>query len=217
MGYDRDMQGVLLAVAIMVLPVAEGHPYRVERAGKAAGTATIELRLLSAGGKLTLVMIAFGPPGKPDTRVRQESVYDAKGAPVRLLQEVVGSDGRVRRRAVATFDEQGALLVVTEDGKATEKRVPLVRGAPRANAAEFWFLRDRPELGARETAFRFDLNEERWRLVEHVYRGQETVRVGGRATTLHRVDSEAGAAWLDDSGQPVIVQMGSVRMERTGP
>lgn len=182
--------------------------------GKLLGTAKFTQQLLPNGGKQVQILMDLGTAGKRGVRVRQESVYDSQGNPVRKIQEVTSAEGKRTQLALVTFDDSGAKMILDEGSKHTEKNYPLTKGAPRADLSEFWLIRDKPKQNAKVTHYRFDVSGARWSLAESVYIGKTTVAVGGKTVAAHMIRSTDGVAYSDDTGDPILIQTGNVRMER---
>jgi len=183
--------------------------------GKSIGTAKFTQQLLPDGGKQVQVNLDLSKVTGKGVRVRQESVYSPKGEPIRKIQEVTTVDGKRVQLALATFDVSGAKLTLDEGGKQTIKLFPLTKGAPRADASEFWLIRDRPKPGSKTTHYRFDISQAKWTLAESIYVGKTTVNVAGKTVEAHLIRSTDGVAYSDDEGTPMLIQTGNVRMERS--
>lgn len=209
------MNWALAAVAIGLMVGDEPLKMRVVDGDKEVGSASLTQKMLPDGSKQVAVTISLSGRDKKGARVRQESVYDAAGNPRRLLQEVLSQDGKRQRLLLATFDEEGAILTTQgEADAAKERRVALVKGAPRSNPSEFWFIKTQPKIGDRAVYYRFDLGSARWSLTETRYAGRVDAMVGPRKVKAHRVDSGYGSALFDEDGRPLLIESGPLRLER---
>src|SRR5579862_280900 len=120
--------------------------YRVLQDDKQIGVARISQRLLQDGGKyIELVVILNG--GERSLEIRSRSTLDRTGEPVRELLDVTPEGRPPSKQVIATFDADGANVVVKNEGVPTSKHVAAALGASRAEPYEFWFLRDQPKVG----------------------------------------------------------------------
>ena len=201
----------------MIAHPSDEQLLRVLVDGKANGSAKISQKLLEDGSKHIIITMNLG--ASPNTvKVRQESVYDSLGNPVRKIQEVIDGKGQRQNLVIVTFDKSGANVSVNRGGKPQTSTVPLTSGAPRANPSEFWFIKSRPAIGTRIVYYRFDVAASKWTLAEAKYIGPKTVDLAGKKVAAHLVDSGSeGQAFLDDKGNPLIVITGKIRMEQVKP
>jgi hypothetical protein len=199
----------LLAPALLVLtpiPAPETVHLRASRGGVDLGEVAITQTLTKEGGKTVDLHLVLQAPGVRQ-EVSQHSEYDAEGWPTRKELRIEGGQGGPVATVIA-FDGEGA--VVRAPGAVEPRRVPLVAGAPRRNASEFWFLRDRPKPGARVTTYAFDPDRLEWTLTTIDYRGTGDVGTGSAKVTGHRVHVRQGDrtidSVLDDKGLPLRVE-----------
>jgi hypothetical protein len=191
---------------------------RVTVAGKPSGSATISQKLLADGSKTVTIVMDLAAETGQRAKVRQESVYDRLGNPVRKIQEITGKDGKRQNLVVVTFDSDGAIMTIQLEGDPKEKRVALQKGAPRSNPSEFWMIRDKPKIGSKATYYRFDVAAGRWTLTEAIYKGTKSIKIAGKQIVAHWIESTGeGSAYLDSQGEPLLIETGSLRMERINP
>lgn len=203
---------ILIFLAALVAP-AQTVKLRAMSAGKEVGSAQVTQTILSNGSKSYQLTLELGQ-GAQRVRVQQESVYDAKGRPQRMLQEVRDGKGKRLRFAVATFGPDGASLRVETADDAEEKNAPLVKGAPSADPSAWWFIRDTPKVGTRDAYFRFDMGEARWISTDVRYVGPEEIKIGGQTFKAHRVWTDQGEVWLDEKGLPLRLHANRLVLER---
>lgn len=203
-----------VSLLLFLVPVLAGAQakYVVTYDGKAVGSASVLQKAAEKGGKSVQMTIEMRGAGNADSHIRMESVFDATGAPVRKFMEA-SSGGKRLKTTIVTFDKAGAHVVIDEGGKRTTKDVGLVDTAPRANAAEFWFFRDKPKKGAELRCYLFDMDTLSWQLTTTVYRGPDKV---GKFSG-HNVSTERYASLVDDTGLPVLIDLGKTRLERIQP
>lgn len=185
--------------------------------GKNAGTAAINQHLNADGGKTVELRIEIISGGKK-VHLSSQATYDSKGSPIRKFLETIVPGGQVQRQAIATFDSAGANVVVrTGDGRIT-KKVPLVPTAPRECLSEFWFVRDKPKPGQTAKSYSFNPDKLEWELTETTFVGTRPITLRGKKVQVHEIDTVQGdrkvVSFLDDRGLPVVVDDGTMRMER---
>lgn len=210
----KRLWAVGAATALAVFACAQAK-LNILQGGKPIGTANATHRLNADGTKLVQLSIELAN-GKTKVKVRQESVYSAKGEPVRSFQEVTGENPRISRRVIVTYDADGANVVIDEDGKRETKKVELAKTAPRQQASEFWFLRDKPKVGSTDEAYRFNLDKLEWTIARSTYVGPKTLTINGKQVKCHEIKSSDGVSWVDDKGLPVRADYSGVRFELAG-
>lgn len=199
----------LVTAATLLAPKEWTARLDVVVGGIPSGTAALVQRLLPDGGKQVELTMELRPARGSAVRVRQESVYDSLGKPVRKIQETT-SAGKQVGLLVATFDPAGAKVQSGSGNKASTTIVPLDNQLSRANAAELWFVSKTPQIGDRVVCYTFDLGAMRWDLTETRYLGRkdghriETRRSGTVTSTL-----------LDDDGMPLRVESGDLILTRS--
>lgn len=186
--------------------------------GRPAGFAYLTQRSLPSGGKSVELRVEL-TIGTRAVTVRQETTYDAKGAPVRALQDTTAASVHGKRQVIADFNPAGAHVIVEENAIRRPRDVSLVPTAPRADASQLWFLRSRPKAGETVKTYRFNLDTLEWELAEVAYAGREVVTAGGKKwhanKTVTKVDDRTTTSYLDDEGVPILIKDSSgVRMER---
>ncbi len=206
------MKPILLLLFLPSLARAqEPTRLRILQNGLPSGYATIEQSILPDGSKLIKLRMQIGTP-EQQVRLATESLYDKDGKPVTMSQEV----GRVRDQA--NFDASGAIVTHKDGGSEKTRAVTLVETAPRSDGSQFWFVRDQPTLGQSIQTYQFGLTSGEWELVQTQYMGEKQITTGGRQTRAHVVISHRNSglvkAYLDDRGEPVLIEQGSTRMER---
>ncbi len=182
--------------------------------GKKAGTASLSQKVTDKGGKV-VDMVLMIQSGDDNVHIESQWMYDPKGAPLRMFQQVVvsGKDHN-RHEAIVTFDDDGANVVLDDDGDRSTKHIPLLSSNPREDASEFWFVRDQPIVGETVTAYRFNIDTLVWEQVTSVYRGMRPVTTDGRRELANVITSEQGSAYLDINGLPLRLELQNSAMER---
>lgn len=188
--------------------------YVIKSGSKPIGKATLTQKLLENGGKSVQLSLELNGQGTKTVSVRATTTYDAKGALVRQFLESVGSNPPSRRQITATFDATGAHLVVDDSGARQVKDVPLTQAAPKQDASQFWFIRDKPKLGATTTYYRFDPDAMSWSLNKTVYVGPKDVTFGTSTHKGHLIKDDRSETILDEAGLPLRITVGGVVFER---
>lgn len=208
-------RSLILGFLIFPLLASAQAKYQVWVAGKKAGTATLTQKLMPDGTKSVNLSMDL----KSDTltaTLRSESSYTSKGVPIRKFQETLVPSQKIRRTIVVTFNDEGANAVVDLNGKRTTKRVPLPNTANKADLSEFWFLRDKPKVGAEVKAYTFDLESLSWEMIVTTYVGVVDATIGGKKVKANKTESEKGKAFIDDAGVPLRLELESAALERIG-
>lgn len=177
------------------------------------GTARLTQKLQPDGKKQVQVSLSLtGAQGS--VTVREEATYEPSGAPLRQVVEMSDKDGKRLVTIVATFDLEGAHVVTDAAGKRTSAKVPLGKSLPRANASEFWLIRDTPKVGAKVTYYRLHLRKQEWEQVTVRYVGKRPVKLGGRTVQGHCVEQGDRTAYLDDTGMPYLLKTPEMTLVR---
>jgi len=205
----------ILFASVFVLQVAsswgqtkykliDGHEQEV-------GSATYAQKLLTNGSKQVILTLAL----KTGYTIKKESVYDAKGQPIRMLEETSRGENRVS--VLVEFSGPKATLKRLDKTPATSTVATLGAGLPYADKTAFWFVRDIPAKGASEFVYSFTPSQNSWRMIQTEYKGQRDVTVQGKKwkghvllTRAQGVDSEV---ILDDQGIPILIES-TLRFER---
>lgn len=188
----------------------------VEMSGKPVGSAAITQQIKPDGGKSVELRMELTGAGRKMT-IRSQNTYDKDGLPLRKFMESIIPGGKMQKQIIATFDKDGANLVILDGEKRQTKKAPLVESAPRKNLSEFWFLRDKPKVGDKVEGYVLNMDTMAWELQTVVYQGLQTITVGGKAIKAHAVEttgSRKATAYLDDKGLPWLIEAGSMTMKR---
>lgn len=192
--------GVLLLVLLAAFANAERATYKLTVKGKSVGTLLLEHKFL--------------PGGKLSARERLETTPDDGPKFVFDNVLVIASNGRSEtskmtiesagNKAVVdiTFDAKGANIKVEAAGKKTTKSVAMPKGSSTIDPSVFWFLRDKPKVGAKVTYAQFDPLELKWVNETVTYKGPVSITFKGKKTTAHLLVLTKSKQWLDDKGMP---------------
>jgi hypothetical protein len=209
------MKRYTLPIGLIMATFAHGQVKMVVLVGgHRAGIATLSQRLTEKGGKIVNMTLKI-TSGDDDVTIESERVYDPKGAPVRMLQQVtVSGKEHSHRETIVTFDEDGANVVLDGDDDRTTKHIPLLSSNPRDDPSEYWFVRDQPVVGETVSSYHFNIDTLVWEQVTTVYKGMRPVTTDGRREIANVVTSEQGSAFLDIDGLPLRLELPDSAMER---
>lgn len=194
--------------------IAAPADYVVLRAGLDSGTASLSQSIREDGTKDVALDLHLVTPDGRRVTTRTKSVYASDGRPLRREQDVVLDSPRWVRSVIATFTAGGANVVVVENEKRSVHNLPLVRTAPIANPSEFWFMPDKPAVGASVQSYSLDLESLVWEPTRTTYVGPGTIALHGESVAAHRLDSRQGTVWVDDKGLPLVIEGSQFRLER---
>lgn len=169
------------------------------------GKAWLSQRLDSAGKK-TYAKLIIG-----DIKIVETAHYKPDGTPISKtsIRTEAGKDLTTE----ATFAD-GKVTFKSPTGTTT---VPFPATGIRA-LSELWFLQTKPPLNHTVTYQRFDLNQGKFVPCKVVYQGKESIRIGDKTFSAHKVRiDDKTEAWLDERGDPYrMVIEGATRFERVG-
>ncbi len=184
--------------------------YKVTLEGGVEGTARCTVTRRPEGGKTVRFVIDLRR-GNATLELRNDSTFDANGAPVRLSQ-VTGLPGKSpQHETIVTFDAAGANAVVRDLGVPKASHVSLAPKLSRANAAQKWFVDVRPKLGEVARAWTFDPDTLEWIVTETTYVGPTK---GGHLLRVVQRDKPSTQI-VDDAGVPVRIEQGETRLEKS--
>jgi len=210
---------LLVACAATSLSFGQTH-LSITARGHPAGFATLNQKIQADGIKTVELRVELHS-GNRVVKLNSEARYDAKGSPLRKFQETVAPDQGLNKQVIATFDKNGANVVILDGGKRTVKNVSLATTGPRLSLSEFWFIRDTPKAGQVETAYQFNMDTLEWELVKTEFHGKKTLKIEGRSVSVNEVSTKRGdketTSYLDDQGLPVLVDQGDIKMVKLWP
>ncbi len=206
-----------LSAFLLISTVWAQTKYSVEIGGKVVGSASLNQKIGADGGKSVDLKMDL-ELNKQRLTIRSQNNYDKAGNPTRKFMDSNIPGGILQKQIIATFGERGASLVQIDGGKRSTREIPLVSTAPRANASEFWFVRDRPKVGQEIKCYLFNMDALAWELKTVVYRGEKSIKLGSRTVKAHEVETlgeRTAKVYLDDSGMPWLMEAGSAILKRT--
>ncbi|MBL8064911.1 MAG: hypothetical protein JNM34_03530 [Chthonomonadaceae bacterium] len=203
---------IVVAAALVRASLAGETQLSVKGPDGLTGTAKLSTKLLEDGSRYVSLSLRLSYNGNLETDVLEESTYDSKGRPVRMLQTTHAS-GKKTSTSV-NFTEEGAQVVTNKSGTMKTNLVVFPEGTT-ANPTVFWFCRDKPEKGRSVEYYLFRLSESSWSKAKSRYDGDEDIVVSGRKVTAHVVRIGEVTSWLDDKGDPYRIELQGLTLERT--
>lgn len=184
----------------------------VTPANVTGSTAKVNTRLQANGTKaLTLSIELKSQSGT--AVVVQELIFAADGRPIRMTRRTSLGTGKLVEFIRADIGASTIKVTVERDGKPVVNSMPLPAGEIK-NKAEFWIIRDKPTAGQKHTYQKFDLTSLTFSESTVVYKGRESLKIGGKTVQAHVIVEGTATTWLDDKGDPLKIEGRNSTMER---
>ncbi len=205
---------------ILGLALALATPARADEialsvtAGALSGKATLVNQILPNGTKYVRLSMTLSDGSGKTATILQESTYDVKGRPIRKLQ-VTSLDGGSARQSIAiNFAEDSVKFTVDQGGTKSDQEFAYPEGKSILALPEFWFIRDPVAAGGVNTYSRFDLEQKAWIETKCTYHGKRDIEWNGKKVKANFVTMGSAKAWLDEKGDPYLVESDGARMVR---
>lgn len=209
------MKAVVLSIGVVLAGIAHAGEVVLDvTAGSLTGSATLVNKVLPDGSKYVRLGMQLKDSGGREVSVLQESTYDKSAKPVRLLQRTSLKGNTATQSIVVTFDETGANVKVDQGGKVVNDLIPYPSGQSIAALPEFWFIRDSVAAGGERNYSRFDLASQTWKEMKCTYGGTRELKWAGKTVKAHYVTMGDAKAYLDESGDPYVVETPNGKMTR---
>lgn len=180
----------------------------------ATGSAKAFTQILPNGQLLTRLTLTMTTKDSPDTIVIiQESKFDKDGKPLFKSQKTSLKTGKLVQFINVVFSAKEVSITVNNDGQRRQLKVAVPKESI-AGLPEFWFIRDKPKSGDQRTYQRFDLGKLAWVKTTVKYLGKVSIRANGMVTPANRISSNGAEIFLDDFGDPIQLQSGSMTLVR---
>lgn len=177
------------------------------------GTATLINKIQEDGTKYVRLSMRLVYTDGQTADILQESTYSASGEPIRMLQ--TSKSGTKKTSVVVTFTEEGA-QVVSDKGDGPKTNFVVAPGGSTKNPTEFWFCKDLPKKGQVAEYYTFRVSEQSWVKAKSRYEGKKEIVVDGRRVSANLVQLGEIKSYTDDKGDPYRVELGALKLERTG-
>lgn len=192
---------------------------RVSQGNKKVGEVVNSFRLTPEGNKVsdTRMSIELAPV---KATITITTTVDALGFPVRKIQKSQIGESGDKVSIIVDFSKTNAHYVREIKGVRTVSNYPVPEGISPADPSEFWFLRDRPGAGTKVKFASFNIDLQKWEIVETTYVGKKTLIIDGAEKAGFEVsvlrDGRAGTLIVDERGQILqMVTADGLSMERT--
>lgn len=186
---------------------------RISGAAGLTGTAKVVNKLQEDGSKYVRMEMELRSTDGQIVNVLQESVYDKTGMPVRMIQNTNSAGGK-DQRIIAMFTGGTVKLRITNGDKTDEQTLDVPQGTNPMARFEFWFIRDKITAGGKTSYSRFDLQTAKWEKVEATYHGTREIKVGAKTVKANLVEIAGAKAYVDDTGDPIRVELQGIVLER---
>lgn len=205
---------IVIGIALVASVCFAGEVVLDVKAGGMTGSATLVNKLLGNGSKYVRLGMLLEDGNGKTVSVLQESTYDKLGKPVRLLQRTTLKGDSAAQSIVVTFDESGANVKVDQGGKTATNLVPYPSGKSINATPEFWFIRDEVAGGGARTYSRFDLASQSWKDISCTFKGMRDLNWVGKTIRANFVEMGDAKAYLDEFGDPYLIETPNGRMTR---
>jgi len=194
--------GVISFWSLFVVPISLAQANHVHAAiltkDKPVGTVDISATLLS-NGRLAETRDETRKSG--DT-MAVHTLYAKSAKPVEIKVQLTGKQtGHV----FITFGKSAVTIsaLIGKQSETDTKEYP--KGADFQATSHFWFVRDRPKVGATCSYSAFDLGKMDWKTLTDTYVGDVTLTYRGKHVTAHKITNQEITQLLDDRGLPYRV------------
>lgn len=203
----------LIALSVSALAMCGEVVMSIKTDIGVSGKATMTNKIQPDGRKYVRLSMLLKQADGKSVSVMQESYYEKDGTPIRILQVTNMADSGTRQSVTVTFDSKGAHVSADAGGKTLKNTFALPSGSIKC-FTEFWFIRDKPNPGDIGTIQRFDISNQRWLTLKFQYHGKREVEIDGKKVSAHLVTFGDSRAYLDDAGDPWLVQGPDMTMTR---
>jgi len=155
-------------------------------------------------------------------RLINTKVIDSKAFPIMEEEQIDEDLGRKHASTIwkVRYTDNGtAIFSETVDKVRYADRIKAPpAGYSRADSSDLWFTQTVPLPGTTVTSTSFAIEAKTWQVVETTYIGRKWITVGGRQIEANEVrdirDGKVRRVFLDDKGQPVLMNNGKMRTEK---
>jgi hypothetical protein len=146
-----------------------------------------------------------------------ETTAKKDGTPLKKKFIQNGSGGGTTN---AIFSPTGVdVIKPTPDNAGAKTNYPAPAGAVLADPTEAWFSSTKPAIGAKVTYANFNVQSLAWEENTAVYIEDVEAKADGKSYPSHhiRVSSASGSIdeFVDDHGDPIVIDQGPIRIERS--
>lgn len=183
---------------------------------KRVGVAIFTTAPRGGGGRATSLDMTLSAGTLAEVMISEIESVDAAGRQVSSKLAYKSKLGTEVTRV--HFSAQGAVSAnLDRQGKNTSKSFPAPKSS-RKDPSVFWFVTSRPSPGTWVSCTHFSPARLTWEPMKTTFVGRKAVSVGGRTVTANEiiqiVPGETDTYWLDDHGDPYVIDTGKTRFER---
>jgi hypothetical protein len=184
---------------------------------KRAGIAVFTAAEQPLGGRSTSLSLILYGGTMNEIAVNEIETVDNAGrqtASKLVLRSKLGTE-----TTQATFGSDGTTHVtLTRQGVSSTRVIQAPKRASRKDPSAYWFVVTRPSPGMWLTCVHFSPAKLEWESMRTTYVGRKPVTVAGRSVMgneiVQSVPGETDTYWLDDQGDPIVIDTGKTRFER---
>jgi hypothetical protein len=219
---NRRILLAFLVAAVSVAAVADPIKYTVRLKGEKVGTYVDETTGDDDSGYVDDSTLTMTHEGQSAT-IHEISRYGKDGIDLSKIVEVTQEGHNLKVKAV--LGDDGAKVSIWDDDQKDEQEVPLADKTPRADATNFWWKNSKPSSGDSVTYQSFDMEEMKWTKVTLKFVGRSKIKIGDQELDANEVDrtqievdhpeaQETSKVYVDDKGDPLVIEEGEMRIER---
>lgn len=183
------------------------------------GTATYKETFDHKGNRTTEFHIWSREDADDKVAMSNIKVISPLAFPIREDERFVEQIGKQRIVTLMSvrYDDSGAARFTKTLGKTkySMRIYPAAPGYSRADASDLWFSKTHPLPGTTVSSTVFDIEHPHWEIVETTFVGRRWITIEGRQIEANEVrdirDGKVRFVYLDDRGQPVLMQNGPMR------
>lgn len=177
---------------------------------RVSGKEKIERQIIQPGSNLPRKTIVShtnsqGITTKVEFEMPSTAIVD--GRPVRGTTKITAN----------LFETKTVEAVIRVPGRTIRQPI-LPSAVPAQDDSAFWFIRDHPKPGATVYFGWFDIMNLKWIAIERTYIGKKPIPnspiVGDANVVTERRDGVDSTLYLDDRGEPILIESGTTRMVR---
>ncbi len=211
---------LIFALAALAASSAYADPlkFTVRMKGEKVGTFVDEITGDDASGYVDESTLTLTHEGQTAT-IHEIEHYGKDGVDTSKSVEI-SQEGHTAKVKAKLADDGAHLTIWTDDNK-DEKDIPLADKTSRADATNFWWKSVTPKAGDSVTYQSFNMEQLTWSNVTLKYVGKAKVKIGDKELEANEVerteDEETTKVYLDEKGDPLVVEEGDMRIERDLP
>ena len=176
--------------------------------------------MLSDGGKRSVMDLQMNAKGQSG-RFTTTQVVNSEGQQESITMVVtqITSKQKVNATMQATISAKGDVkLLANSQGRRRVRNIAAPKGGSIKDPTEMWFVKIQPKAGATAQFFHFSVENLKWEQIKVTYKGKQSLKTHGQTLMAHYVeqlkDGKMQKMYFDDSGMPILIISGTVKLER---